>query len=614
MKALLNILLILFINSFLFAQVTTVNITENTTSDSLLMPLLGVISGPVPATNSKAPDITDKLQNIGITSIRNNDYYNDALDMEGIFNCNACSTYPCWNCDPEDENNYHWELSDSVFQSIIGGGFEPFFRIGGEYNNQLRNHDYKGPRANEEDNYIRAAKKVVDRYLHWKGSKGTFEYLDLWTEYPNTTFWDRSNKAFEQFWARLYDTLKTAFPQLKVGGPGLLFTLFIAKGVTDNHHVQEEIEFLNYLYEHNVKPDWIGWHLFHLEPADYYKAGVNMRHLLDGTDLFSFVPWAGTGFFKNTELICDAYYLSKIKVDSLGGNPVVLPAKTINKFFNRQEGSATLSGVWMNLQMTDIKRAYYYRANDVKSDPNLPLGNPDNMLSSGLFYGNEEATAKPVAYAFKLFSRLYKNYPYLLTTENFQDLGTRDSLRLLAAEDRKGNYAAFVSNVDSDNPVSFNLNIKGIPADTSHFNIKYLVVNNDENGDEPHSFNKNFFKLNSMNVMLIEFKKKSAVSVENVGSLPRNFSLGQNYPNPFGKVAPSGNLSTVIKYQIPQNNFVSLTVYNILGKQVARLVSKNQKAGKYRVKFDGANLPSGVYFYTLRAGDFVSTKKMLFIK
>ncbi len=616
MKTFTTLFVLFFFSASFTAQTLNVEITENTSNDSLVMPLSGVISGPLPPYNSNAIDITKQLQSIGITSIRNNDYYNDALDMEGIFNCGGCSTYPCWSCDPTDSNNYHWSLSDSVFESILAGGFEPFFRIGGEYECGIRNHDYKGPRKNEEDNYIRAAKKVVDRYYHWNGSSGAFEYLDLWTEYPNKTFWDRSDKEFESFWARLYDTLKTAFPKLKIGGPGFLFTIFVATGKTSNPKVLETIDFLNYLYEHNIKPDWIGWHLFNISPSFYYDGGKNMRHLLNGTDLFSFVPWAGTGFFEKTELICDAYYLSKVETDSLGENPTQLPAAVINKNFNKQEGSAKLSAVWMNLQMTDTKRAYYYRANDPSSAPNQPLNSSSNALTSGLVYGDSAGTIKPVGYAFKLFARLYNNYPYLLKTKNFSTLGKKDSLWALAAEDRKGNYALLVSNVDTDNPIEFSLKIKNVTVDTNHFKITYRLVNNNENGGVSHPQKSSAFRLKSMNVALIEFKKKTTVSVKNNMNPHFNFTLKQNYPNPF-------NPETTIKYSIPQkvtkmqkngSLLVTLKIYDVLGREIQTLVNKQQKPGNYSVKFNAANLPSGVYFYTLRAGDYFSSKKMLLMK
>ena len=95
---------------------------------------------------------------------------------------------------------------------------------------------------------------------------------------------------------------------------------------------------------------------------------------------------------------------------------------------------------------------------------------------------------------------------------------------------------------------------------------------------------------------------------------PDRFYLSQNYPNPF-------NPTTKIKYQIPavissetKNLFVTFKVYNILGKEVATLVNEEKSAGKYEVEFNSSGLSSGIYFYSLKAGSFYETKKMILLK
>jgi hypothetical protein len=90
-------------------------------------------------------------------------------------------------------------------------------------------------------------------------------------------------------------------------------------------------------------------------------------------------------------------------------------------------------------------------------------------------------------------------------------------------------------------------------------------------------------------------------------NLPFEFSLEQNYPNPF-------NPNTTINYQIPSEQFVTLKVYGILGNEVSTLVDGYKAAGNYEVEFNGANLSSGIYFYKLRSGRFISTKKMILLK
>ncbi len=90
---------------------------------------------------------------------------------------------------------------------------------------------------------------------------------------------------------------------------------------------------------------------------------------------------------------------------------------------------------------------------------------------------------------------------------------------------------------------------------------------------------------------------------------PSRFELGQNYPNPF-------NPSTIISYQIHSKNHVILKVYDLLGREIATLVNKVMDAGKHIVEFNTNNLQlnSGVFFYRLKAGDFVDTKKMILMR
>jgi Peptidase family M28/Secretion system C-terminal sorting domain len=89
--------------------------------------------------------------------------------------------------------------------------------------------------------------------------------------------------------------------------------------------------------------------------------------------------------------------------------------------------------------------------------------------------------------------------------------------------------------------------------------------------------------------------------------VPVEFVLSQNYPNPF-------NPSTRINYFVPQESFVSVKVYDFLGREVMTLVNETRTVGNYEMVFDASNMPSGTYFYTLISGDYSTTKKMILIK
>jgi hypothetical protein len=89
--------------------------------------------------------------------------------------------------------------------------------------------------------------------------------------------------------------------------------------------------------------------------------------------------------------------------------------------------------------------------------------------------------------------------------------------------------------------------------------------------------------------------------------IPKEYKLSQNYPNPFNPV-------TKINYALPNSGFVTLKVYDMLGREVVKLISENKVAGNYSVDFNASNLTSGVYFYRLEVNGFIDTKKMLLIK
>lgn len=96
-------------------------------------------------------------------------------------------------------------------------------------------------------------------------------------------------------------------------------------------------------------------------------------------------------------------------------------------------------------------------------------------------------------------------------------------------------------------------------------------------------------------------------AIEDEETIPNSFKLEQNYPNPF-------NPSTVIKYAVPERSSVLIKVYNIVGEEVAKLVSEEKDQGWYEVTLNSTGLASGIYIYRMTAGNFINTKKMILIK
>ena len=149
--------------------------------------------------------------------------------------------------------------------------------------------------------------------------------------------------------------------------------------------------------------------------------------------------------------------------------------------------------------------------------------------------------------------------------------------------------------------IDFSLNF---PIDTNLYNqgyhLYYRIVAKDK-GLIPAYYYKpdsGYYKL---------YWRDSTTNINFKGEYSIDYSLSQNYPNPF-------NPSTVISYQLPVAGDVTLRIYDVLGRKVATLVNEEKPSGIYEVEFDAGNLASGVYYYQLKAGSFIETKKMMVIK
>lgn len=107
--------------------------------------------------------------------------------------------------------------------------------------------------------------------------------------------------------------------------------------------------------------------------------------------------------------------------------------------------------------------------------------------------------------------------------------------------------------------------------------------------------------------VIVNGSSNNSTIVNGYNTLPSQYILEQNYPNPF-------NPSTIINYAIPKSGLVTINVYDVLGRKVESLVNEDKLPGNYKITFNSGKLSSGVYFYQLESGDFISIKKMLLIK
>ncbi len=107
---------------------------------------------------------------------------------------------------------------------------------------------------------------------------------------------------------------------------------------------------------------------------------------------------------------------------------------------------------------------------------------------------------------------------------------------------------------------------------------------------------------------LLTFKTQyQPTSVEDYSNVPLKFELYQNYPNPF-------NPETIIRFDLPENQFVILKIFDVHGREIETLINQNLNSGTYIIKFDASDLSSGIYFYKLITPKFTKTQKMILLK
>ncbi len=158
----------------------------------------------------------------------------------------------------------------------------------------------------------------------------------------------------------------------------------------------------------------------------------------------------------------------------------------------------------------------------------------------------------------------------------------------------KGDYGFLITAISND---------KKLFTDKDKIHIK---VWNKSNGDA--LVYDNFSEQNIWgNINLIEKNKLSKETEETTNALPTEFELNQNYPNPF-------NPTTTFQFQIPEQNFVTLKVYDIIGNEVTTVVNEQLSIGSYKYQWNASGFASGVYIYRLQAGNFVNTKKLILMK
>lgn len=252
---------------------------------------------------------------------------------------------------------------------------------------------------------------------------------------------------------------------------------------------------------------------------------------------------------------------------------------------------------------TGISGIYYDRVTDLDIDPlgNVYLtGNSVRTTASG---GEDFITLKYDAAGNLLWERFY-NGTY----------GDGDYAKGITV-DENGN--AYITGIAFDLNFDFNyMTIKYDTDGTEKWKISYdggfthrrddataIILDNEGNVVVTGISSRG---ANFDDITTIKYSQSTGIT-QISSQIPRAFSLSQNYPNPFNPV-------TILEFEIPKAGFVSLKIYDMLGKEINTLVNSNLNPGRYKYDFDAGSLTSGIYFYKLEAGNYSETKKMLLVK
>ncbi|MCU0414200.1 MAG: T9SS type A sorting domain-containing protein, partial [Ignavibacteriaceae bacterium] len=186
------------------------------------------------------------------------------------------------------------------------------------------------------------------------------------------------------------------------------------------------------------------------------------------------------------------------------------------------------------------------------------------------------------------------------------------SCAIIPVELKSFNYKIENNNVVLNWSTATELNNQGFKIVREGNEIGFVAGSGTTTEPREYSFNDENVKPGNYlyELIQIDFDGSSVKAAElevTVNNIPSEYILQQNYPNPF-------NPKTIIGFALPRNANIKLSVYNTLGESIAVIVDGFKESGYYQTEFDGSNLPSGIYFYTLSSDNFISTKKMMLLK
>lgn len=312
--------------------------------------LLGINAGPVPSGEAGNADLTELYRWAGVREVRTQDFYGP-LDLSAM--------YPDLRADPSLPGSYDFAASDRAFAAIVDAGLMPYLRLGDSYNN------VRIPTNRQEtEHYIQAAVAVVRHYRlrAMGGFRAHGGCVEIGNEPDNRHFWPGRFEDFLPVFAGVYRELKREMPDVKVGGPG-----FVVAAYKTPRGREKVTAFLDYLKRNGITPDFISFHLYSDDPAEYFDSVRFYRRETQARGM-------GAAELHNSE-----WNTEKGSIEMRTG----------------RKAAPYVTACWIALQQAGADGSYLFRGTDT---------NIDNPGFYGIFHA--DGRKKPSAYAFQLWSRM----------------------------------------------------------------------------------------------------------------------------------------------------------------------------------------------------------------
>jgi len=496
---------------------------------------------------------------------------------------------------PTLESSYSWTTADQKIDSIVTPGFVPYFRIGVGFDDA---HDVYSAAPYDPDriNFTKFAEVCKRTVMHfnkdWPTGKGKslgIKYWEVWNE-PDGGFWRDSinsnagqpgdSVAFARMYKTVYDSMKSVDSTIKVGGPGVLSGSILTK--------REWLKtFLDECRKNKAQLDFFSWHLYAaLNPYAIAIQGEYVRNLLHSYG------------FDSTESHVSEHNIRLGNVDASSLKPLMNTAK---------HGAFTASSM-ISAQLGKIDKILYFRGTSFMNlfgKDTLDAANP--TLSGQGFKAFTELTRFAP-------QRIVADTSEFITTEASSQTDTTNIMVLAGRSDDQKSCYVLISNYNSKY-TTCTLNINNLPWKAKgSLELRQTMMNASgamsETTSSPVSGTDVSITVSNFAApafTLLRFQYQEPTEIKENGTKISNYSLEQNFPNPFNPV-------TTINFAIPEEAKVTLAVFNQLGERVAVLVNEKLEVGNHAATWNAANLPSGIYFYEIRTEKFSAAKKLLLLK